>query len=213
MPNIPQNTPPNSPELAPDFSLPFGGNPSPWAQPNIWDAFYASGVPWVGKVEVRGAVRSFKWDVKPAPGIEGFNQSYRGKPHKPFHIVFYIWTDSMYVYWESTYQKLFMYSGGAGVVVPVKCYHPSLSGLGITALVADEVGAVEKLSDDMMYAATLTVHEFYPPVPTNATATPVAAAGVNPHIPGFPSPSAEWIRAQQELAQARTAAALATALP
>lgn len=204
---------PVTPETAPAFSLPFGGNPSPWAQPNIWDAFYASGVPWVGKVEVRGAVRSYKWDVKPAPGIEGFNQTYRGKPHKQFHILFYIWTDSMYVYWSSTYQKLFQYIGTAGYVLPVKCYHPSLAGLGITSIVADEVGAVEKLSDDMMYAVNLTVHEFYPPILVNATATPAAAAGVNPNIPGIPPPSAAYLAAQQELAQARTAAALATALP
>ena len=213
MAGIPLGAPPITPESAPNFSLPFGGNPSPWAAPNIWDAFYASGVPWVGKVEIRGAYRTYKWDVKPAPGIEGFNQTYRGKPHKPFHIVFYIWTYSMYVYWSSTYQKLFQYTGAAGVVLPVKVYHPSLSGLGITSVVADEVGAVEKVSDDMMYRADVLVHEFYPPILVNATNTPVAAAGVNPLIPGTPPPYAAATIAAQQAAQARAAAQLGATLP
>lgn len=204
---------PTTSELAPAFSLPFGGSPSPWAQPNIWDSFFASGIPWVGKVVIRGARRAYKWDVKPVPGLEGFNQTYRGKPHHSFAIDFYIWTDSMYTYWATVYQKLFQYIGSAGLVLPVKVYHPSLTNLGITAVVADGVGAVEKMSDDLMFKSTVDVHEFYPPVLVNVTTTPPAAAGANPNVPGVPPPQAAILQAEQSKAQAQQAAVLGISLP
>ena len=213
MANVGTAVPIATPELAPSFTVPFGGSPSPWAQPGIWDTLFVSGVPWQGRIRIRGAQRSYKWDVKAAPGIEGFNQTYRGKPHKNFYIDFDIWTDSMYVYWASTYQLLFQYSGVAGIVSPVKVYHPSLTNLGITAIVADHIGAVEQVSDDMLFRVSVEVHEFYPALLVPATTTPAAAAGVNPKIPGIPPPSAAYIAAQQELAAAKQAAALATALP
>src|ERR1039458_4667544 len=103
-------------ELAPSIGLPFSGAPSPWEQPNIWDAIYVSGVPWVGKIQIRGARRAYKWDVKQSPGLEGFNQTYRGQPHVNFHIEFYIWTDSMFRYFTTFYLKLFQYKGVAGPV-------------------------------------------------------------------------------------------------
>ena len=199
-------------ELAPSIGLPFTGSPSPWEQPNIWDALYVSGVPWVGRVGIRGAKRAYKWDVKASPGIEGFNQTYRGQPHVPFHIDVFIWTDAMYRYWTTTYQLLFQYIGVAGLVLPVKVYHPSLVNLGITAIVCDAIGAIEQVSDDLLFRCTLEVHEFYIPILANATTTPVAAAGVNPTAPGTPSPSAAALQAIQADAQARQAASLSSAL-
>lgn len=201
-----------TPEIAPPFTNNVGV-PSPWKEPNIWSTLFASGVPWQGKIAIRGAKRSYKWDVKAAPGIEGWNQTYRGQPHQNFSIDFFIWTDSMWSYWASTYQLLFQYKGAAGIVIPVKVYHPSLAALGITAIVADRIGAVEQVSDDMMFKATLEVHEYYPPILINATTTPAAASGVNPKIPGVPPPTAIASQPALAKAQAQQAAVLGIVLP
>jgi hypothetical protein len=200
-------------EIAPSLALPFTGSPSPWEPTGLWDALYVSGVPWVGRVKIRGAKRVYKWDVKEVPGVEGFNQTYRGQPHQPFYIDLYIWTDSMYRYWINIYQKLFQYIGAAGIVLPVKVYHPSLTNVGITAIVADAIGVVEQVSEDLLYRVTLDVHEYYPPLPTNATSTPLAAAGINPRIPGTPSPSAAAIVALNQKALAQQAASEPSSLP
>src|ERR1019366_1741459 len=109
--------------------------PSPWEAPYLWDAIYISGVPWVGRVRIRGAGRTYKWDVKEPGGIEGFNQTYRGKPHKKFRIDLFLWTDSMFRYLTGLIIPLFQYVGPVGVVLPVKVYHPALTSLGITAIV------------------------------------------------------------------------------
>ena len=200
-------------EVAPSLALPFTGAPSPWESPTLWDAIYISGVPWVGRVRVRGARRSYKWDVKSPPGIEGFNQTYRGKPHKNFHIDFFIWTDSMFRYFTGLIVPLFQYVGVAGVVLPVKVYHPSLTPIGITAIVCDEIGAIEPADETGLYVCSIEVHEFYPPLLVNVTTTPVAAVGVNPASPGVPSASAVALQAVQAAAQARQAASLSSALP
>ena len=200
-------------EIAPSIGVPFTGSPSPWEQPNIWDALYISGVPWVGKVRIRGAKRSYKWDVKDVPGIEGFNQTYRGQPHTKFYIDFYIWTDSMYRYFVNIYQQLFQYIGVAGIVLPVKVYHPSLANLKISALVCDEIGNIDEVGESGLFMCPVQVHEFYIPLLVNVTTTPVAAAGVNPTSAGIPSPSAAALQVIQAAAQARQAASLASALP
>jgi hypothetical protein len=213
MSNVGAAVPIPTPELAPAFSLPFSGAPSPWAQSGLWDTLFISGVPWQGRIKIRGAQRTYQWDTKHSAGVQGYVTTYRGQPHKNFWIDFFIWTDSMWAYWSTTYQLLFQLNGVAGVVLPVKVYHPSLTAIGITAIVADSIGAAEVVSDDMLLKVPVEVHEFYPPIPVNATATPAAAAGVNPNIPGIPPPSAAALAAAQQAAQARQAAAVATALP
>ena len=198
--------------LGPEFTpnVIGGATPDPFSQPLVWDTIMISGIPWQGRIEIRGAARSYKWDIKHAPGVEGFNQTYRGKPPKPFTIKFFMWTASMYNYWQTFYVKLFQYTGPA-LVVPVSVYHPSLALLGISGITADEVGAVELQSPDLMFAATVKVHEFYPPIPTNATSTPLAKTPSTPNPPGNPPPTFLASQAASAAAQQRTANVLGLA--
>ncbi len=196
--------------LGPEFVITSGSTPDPFSQPNAWDTLFVSGIPWIGKVEIRGAERSYKWDVKHAAGIEGFNQTYRGKPSKPFTIKFFMWTAAMYDYWQDVYIKLFQYTGPA-LVVPVSVSHPTLVLLGITGITADAIGGVEKQSDDLMFAATVKVHEFLPPIPVNATSTPVAKTPSTPNPPGNPPPSFLASTAAANAAQGRQANVLGLA--
>jgi hypothetical protein len=121
-----------------------------------------------------------------------------------------MWTASMYNYWQTFYAKLFQYTGPA-LVVPVSVYHPSLALLGISGITADEVGAVELQSPDLMFAATVKVHEFYPPTPINSTSTPVTKTPSTPNPPGNPPPTFLASQAASAAAQQRQANVLGLA--
>lgn len=161
------------PELAPNDSIP-GLTPSPWANSTLWNTLYISGLPWWGRVEIRGAARAYQWDIKHSPGQEGYFETYRGRPHKPFIIRLFIWTDSMYSYWTNVFSKLLTYIGPLSP--PLAVYHPSLQNLLITGIVVDELGAVEPVSDDMMFKVDIRVHEFLPEKPWPVTNSPIAVA-------------------------------------
>lgn len=198
-------------DFTPEFTLAGGPTPAPWDDPTTWDTIFITGIPWQGKFEIKGAKRTYKWDVKPAPGIEGFNQTYRGQPHALFRIRFYLWTPSMYYYWITAIQPLFMYSGIKDLVLPVKVYHPSLANIGISACVCDSIGNIEKVNDELMFAVDVDLHEFLPTTVLNATSTPLAAIGINADVPGVPPASAAVLAGPLAAAAANQAAALGTA--
>lgn len=186
------------------------GIPDPFSFPGVWDTITVAGVQWQGKFEIRGAKRSYKWQVKDGAGVEGATETYRGKTPPPFHIRFYIWTEVMYVEWTS-FVTLFQYNGTkiGGNVSPVDISHPQLNLLGITQVICESVGGLEKVSDDLMFAADIELREFFPPVLQNATKTPLAAS-VSPPItfPGFkPSQAVLDKQAQIAMLQQRAAAA------
>ena len=192
--------------LGPEFTpnVIGGATPDPFSQPLPWDTIFISGVPWQGKIEIKGAARSYKWDIKHAPGSVGFNQTYRGTPSKPFTIKFFMWTEPMYDYWQTFYVKLLQYVYPAPVLA-VSVSHPTLVLLGITGLTVDEIGGVEQQSTDLMFAATIKVHEYYPAVIGNGTSTPVAKTPSTPNPPGNPPPTFLASQAASAAAQAREA--------
>lgn len=186
----------------------FGPYPSAIALPSAWDQFQVQGVTWFGRVEVVGAMRSYRWDVKDPMGADGEIQTYRGKRTRPFRVNFYLWTDAHFGTWPQ-YSQLFQYPGSkAGVVTPVAIYHPALAMLGIGAVTCEDLGAVEKVSDDLMFRATVTLREFIPPPPINVTATPPGAAAVSPpNVPGIPvSPAIAAYQARIDALQQQAAA-------
>lgn len=150
---------------------------TPFDDPVTWDTVIVSGQSWHGKIEIRGAERSYKWDVKDGIGLQGAIETYRGQTPPPFEIEFFIWTPIMYLEWQ-VYQLLFMYNGAIPFqgVKPVDIFHPSLANLGIFQIICEGVGAVEKRSDDLMFSAIVKVREYFPPLPVNTTQTPDAAA-------------------------------------
>lgn len=149
---------------------------TPLTDPVSWDTIIVSGVKWFGKVDIRGAERSYKWDIKDGLGLQGAIETYRGQTPSPFTIDFFLWTSEHFLAWQS-FSLLFLYDGTRpGGVKPVDIFHPALVYLGIYQVICEGVGAPEKISDDLMFRATVKLREYYPPPKVNTTRTPDAAA-------------------------------------
>jgi hypothetical protein len=183
----------------------LGGNiPAPWTDPASWDQITVQGVTWYGKVEVKGAKRSYKLDVKDALGIEGATTSYQGKKPPKFQVIFYLWSDTPTApggtsQWDAflSFAQNFVYDGTKGPVTPVSIQHPALDFLGINAVLCEDIGAPEKTSDDLMFTSTIELREYFPPIDQSATQTPDGAATSNPDSPGDTSdPAANVLQAQ-----------------
>jgi hypothetical protein len=152
---------------------------SPFALPEVWDAVTVAGKVWTGKVEIKGAKRAYKWDIKDGMGLQGALETYRGQTPTPFTITFYIWTDAMYAAWLD-FVKLFQYNGVKFQPKPVSIYHPQLDTLGIGQILCEDIGAVEKVSDDLMFSVTVSLREFFRPLPVSPV-TPDAASNGDPN--------------------------------
>jgi hypothetical protein len=61
-------------------------------------------------------------------------------------------------------------------VKPVDIYHPQLALVGIHQVICEDYGPPEKQSDDLMFMATVSLREYFPPLPINTTTTPDSAA-------------------------------------
>lgn len=169
---------------------------SPFALPTVWDGITVAGQRWGNgdrKVEIRGAKRAYKWDVKDGMGQQGALETYRGQTPPPFTIDFYLWTDEHYTDWLS-YQKLFMYNAVKFQPTPVSIFHPMLDVLGIYQILCEDIGAVEKVSDDLMFRVTVSVREFFRPLPVSAV-TPDAASNGDP-ADDFTDPRVKALQAQ-----------------
>lgn len=189
-----------------DSPVQVGDLTSPFADPKSWDQVTVGGLAWYGKFEIKRARRKYKWDVKDSSGVEGATQTYRGKRPEAFGITFSIWTDLMWTSWK-VFSLAFQYSGIKGLVIPVDIVHPGLNATGISQIVCDDLGTLEKVSDDLMFAVTVSVREYFPPLPLNATNTPPGAASTNPiTTPGLvPNPAIAALEAKIASLQAQAA--------
>ncbi len=161
-----------------DAPIQQGDGTSPFEDPKSWDTITIQGLSWYGKFEIRRGRRKYKWDVKDASGVEGATETYRGKRPEVFTIRFFVWTDLMWTNWK-LFSLAFQYSGIKGIVIPVDVVHPALNAAGISQMVCDALGTLEKVSDDQMWAVDVEVREYFPPLLLNATTTPVGAAAVS----------------------------------
>ncbi len=151
--------------------------PSPFDDPQTWDYLTVGGIVWSSKVIIRRARRSYKWDVKNPAGQVGQNQTFRGNQYPAFELVFYFWDTDGWLKWQD-FSKAFIIDAskaGSPSSLAVGIYHPSLAVLGISAIVVDDIGVAERLSDGGEYSATVTVREYKPVTTKNATATPPGA--------------------------------------
>lgn len=185
----------------------IGDLTSPFVDPRSWDTVKVAGIPWYGKFEIRRAKRKYKWDVKDGAGIEGATQTYRGKRPETFAIEFFIWDDYMWTQWK-VFSVAFQYKGIAGLVVPVSVEHPALAAIGISSIVCDDLGILEKRSDDQMWSVVVMVREYFPPLLLNATDTPPGAAAVTAATsPGVvPNPAIAALEAKIAALQAQASA-------
>jgi hypothetical protein len=180
---------------------------SPFDDPKSWDTVQIGALKWYGKFEIKRAKRKYKWDVKDASGQEGATETYRGKRPEVFSIQFFIWTDLMWTNWK-IFQLAFQYSGIKGLVIPVDIVHPGINLTGISQIVCEDLGALEKVSDDQMWSVTVNLREYFPPLPLNATDTPPGAATTSPTgTPGpVPNPAFAALQAKIAALQAQAAA-------
>lgn len=192
--------------MAIELATNFGDGSSPFSDPRTWDTITIAGQSWYGKIDVKRAKRKYKWDVKDASGIEGATQTYRGKRPEPFGLKFWIWTDEMWTQWKG-FSTAFQYSGIKGVVIPVDVGYPALAAAGISQIVCDDLGILERESEDLMWAVTVTVREYFPPLLLNATKTPPGAASTTPPVTGVvPNPAVAALQAKVAALQQQAAA-------
>jgi hypothetical protein len=148
-------------------SVPTGDFPDPITQPTIWDTVNVQGVPWSGRIRFKGAKLSHNWDQKHGRDTQGATDSYVGIKPKEFTLTFFLWTAAQFQYWGNTYAALFQYDGAKGTARASSIYHPSLSIVGITAVICLDLGAPETDDGDMWHA-DVTLRQFRPPVASPA---------------------------------------------
>lgn len=189
-----------------------GANPAiapglnPFMLPSRWDQITIGGQTWAGKIDIRGAERFYKWQPKDTRGAESWNDTYQGLKPKPFTIVFFVYTSSQGASWPA-FSSQFVYFGNKNAPQPVTISHPSLFMLGITSVRVNKVGALHKISDDLMFAADVEFQQWQPaPQPgsaaANVTSTPTSAKA-RPTTPYSPSnPEIKNLEQQIESTQA-----------
>lgn len=169
---------------------------SPWVNSSDWDSITIGGVVWgwkfgsqnmqlVGsKVRIMGAKRRYKIEVKDPQGSDGSVQTYRGVKFSPFDIVFSIYTDEQYAYFQTNLLPVLKFSGFKSAPNPAQVqslsvYHPSLAQVDIAALLVEEIGAIEPKEDGPnMFECKVRCVEYLPPPPANTTVTPSGQRGV-----------------------------------
>jgi hypothetical protein len=178
--------------------------PSPISNPNSWDSISISGVlwgantPYGGKITVQGASRFYKIDQKDAKGQDGSTQTYVGTHPKPFRLIFEMWTSQQWAFWNSLTSPIFYMSGVLGKVIPLDIIHPATSILGINRILVDDIGQPEINEQTKMIRQVITVREFLPAAPGNASVTPLGPTPpTGPQFAGY-KPSARIQQLVQE---------------
>lgn len=181
---------------------------SPFALPETWDQIQIAGHLWPpadsgyksARIKIAGAKRAYKWDVKDGLGLQGALETYRGQTPPAFTITFFLWTNELYAAWLS-FQPLLQYNGVKTQPKPVQIYHPQLANLGIYQVITEDIGAVEMVDEmSRMFAVTVTLREFFNPLPVSAT-TPDAASNGDPALP---QEDPAIVRLNQQIALATT---------
>jgi hypothetical protein len=190
----------------------LAGSFDPFTYGLYWDSINLSGANYGpgqggGTVTVKGATRFYKIDQKDGSGQDGAVQTYRGQKPKAFKLLFHVWTSDQYTLYDAFSRAFFTYSGVKGIVFPYDIIHPALIPLGISQVIIEEWGALEKVNDQLLFLATVTVRQYLPPPPINATDTPIAASAVPP-TPGAPpvDPTIVALKARQAQLKAQIAA-------
>lgn len=155
-------------------------NASPFIFPVIWDSvsFGGGAFTWSGKVQFVGARRSYNWQIKTPPGIQGEVYTYRGLHTYPFRMRLEVWTDQQ---WQLLPGLLAFFTYDAlkpnpnGSANPVDIYHPALSAIDISQVLCLDIEAPE-VDQERSGAAwwTFVLREFRPAPVANVTNTPQA---------------------------------------
>lgn len=160
---------------------PLSANGSPFTFPIIWDSISLGGgaFTWSGKVQFVGAKRSYNWQIKVPPGMQGEQYAYRGLITHPFRMRLEVWTEAQ---WQLLPGLLAFFTYDAlkpnpnGTANPVDIYHPALAAIDISQVFCEAIEAPE-VDQERSGAAwwTFVLREFRAiPTPQNVTSTPQA---------------------------------------
>lgn len=179
---------------------------SPWAYAEAWDTITIGKLSWYGKFEIRGASRKYLWNIANGWGFAGAYEIFQAAPPSKFTITFYLWADEQY----STYLSLLdalrytpqhlppnNSSGAAGNTNALTVVHPQLQNNGITQVVVESIGDLQKQSDDLMFSFTVDFIEF---VPQKAFPAQTPDTSADPNDPNL-SPQVKQALARAKVAQ------------
>lgn len=178
----------------------------PLTQPGQWDVLNAAGVqsPGVARL-IAGGGREYVWDIKQAPGTQGYVMTYRGwkggeditfrftffeRHDAPPYVIAMSQVQSFYDIWA----PLWAYDAFKLRPNPTAVYHPALAANDIQNLVCKRIGALENDGKGMWWIDQ-TFHEFRRPriIPTETPKGATSRLGV-------PTPQT---RIQREIAAER----------
>ena len=123
-----------------------------------------------GHVEITGASRPEKWDVKEPKGSGGATTTYQGESVAKFTAKFSLWKDAdrdCFAEWDA-FLPILRKATGAKQPTALDVYHPILDQLGIRSVVVEDIG---QLVLDGLGGATVEVKfiEYRPPAPKGGT--------------------------------------------
>ena len=162
---------------------------SPWAQPQAWDTIVIGGLSWYGKFEIKNAARKYRWNIASGWGFLGAYEIFQAQEPAKWSITFYLWADEQYSTYLALLDKL-RYSpthlppnnGNGSSVNALNMVHPQLQNNGITAAIVENIGDLEKQSDDLLFAFTVDFIEFVPQKPFPPQVPDTAADANDPSV-------------------------------
>ncbi len=196
---------------------------SPWANPTEWDTIQIGSVQWFGKFEIRGAARKYKWNIADGWGFQGAYEIFQAQPPAKFSITFYLWADVQY----STYLALvgaLAYSpthlppnnatGASSATNALSITHPQLQNNGISQVIVESIGDLQKQSDDLLFSFTVDFVEFVPQRPFPPQVPDTSAEPNDPTLtPEQKDLIAQGLQVQQQLSNNVKAMGLSGSLP
>jgi len=165
---------------------------SPFDLENSWDEIRVADKLWppeinshdYAKFTIKGAKRSYKWEIQDGLGIQGAVEIYRGWTPQPFSIEFFLWDSELYRAWAD-FQPVFQYDATKQrTQQPISIAHPMLANLAIRQVIVEDVGAIEMVdAAARMFSVTVSLREFFPPRQIIAAAPADAASTGDPNKP------------------------------
>jgi hypothetical protein len=166
---------------------------SPFESTAAWDVVLIGGTAASpGLVRIKSCVRKNKWDVKIGKGTIGATETFVGIPPAEIELEFKLWLPDHFTAW-STFVQNFQYdpSKQPGVANAIDIWHPALAFLGITSVVATEIGA-PMMQPDFLWLINVKLLEYLKVPNTSAvgTANGSTSTAKSPTTPGGQPPGA-----------------------
>ncbi len=125
--------------------------PEPWVSANI------AGEQTPGICVISGAKRKYQWEKKKAKGAIGATSTFQGDDPDTFDMQLTMWTSAQLEQWAKL--RVILLQRPSKKVEALGIIHPSLTGIGIVAVVVDEVGQLTHVKGGK-YQVNVKFHEY-----------------------------------------------------